>query len=68
MDMNKSKAKKENNNKSNLSLEVHQYKDKKPIIISEGDNSSQNKSIEKSSEDKFDWDWIFERGWLRTKK
>ena len=68
MDMNKSKAKKENNNKSNLRLEVYQYKDKRSSIVSEGDNSSQNESFENSSEDKFDWDWIFEKGWLRTKK
>lgn len=68
MDMNKSKAKKENNKKSNLRLEGHQYKDKRSIVISEGVNSSQNESIENSSEDKFDWDWIFEKGWLRTKK
>ena len=66
--MNKSKTKKQNNNKSNLCLEVHQNKDKRSIIISEGDNSSQNGSIENSPEDKFDWDWIFEKGWLRTKK
>ena len=66
--MNKSIAKKENIKKSNLHLEVHQYKNKRSFIISEGDNSSQNESIENSSEDKFDWDWIFEKGWLRTKK
>ena len=66
--MNKSKTKKQNNNKSNLCLEVHQNKDKRSIIISEVDNSSQNGSIENSPEDKFDWDWIFEKGWLRTKR
>jgi len=68
MDMNKPKAKKENNNKFNLGLEVHQYKDKKSFIISEGDNTSKDESFENSSEDKFDWDWIFEKGWLRTNK
>lgn len=68
MDMNKSKTKKESNNKSNLRMGIHHYKDKKSIINSRGDNSSQNESIENSSEDKFDWDWIFEKGWLRTKK
>jgi len=66
--MNKSKTEKQNNNKSNLCLEVHQNKDKRSIIISEVDNSSQNGSIENSPEDKFDWDWIFEKGWLRTKR
>lgn len=68
MDMNKSKANKENINKSSLRLEVHRYKDKKTINIFEGENSSQNESIENSPEDKFDWDWVFEKGWLRTKK
>ncbi|MFX0017506.1 MAG: hypothetical protein ACFFBT_06370 [Promethearchaeota archaeon] len=66
--MNKSKAKKENNIKSNFRTEIHHYKDKKSIINSKGVNSSQNESIENSSEDKFDWDWIFEKGWLRIKK
>ncbi len=68
MEMNKPNAKKENINKFNLRLEVHQYKDKKSFIISEGDNTSKDESIENSSEDKFDWDWIFEKGWLRIKK
>ncbi len=66
MNMNRSIGKKDNNTKSNLHLEVHQYK--RSFIISEGDSSSQNECIENSSEDKFDWDWIFEKGWLRTKK
>ncbi|MFX0026283.1 MAG: hypothetical protein ACFE8M_07695 [Candidatus Hermodarchaeota archaeon] len=66
--MNRSKTKKEINNKSNISSEIHQYKDKKSIMKSECDKTSQNEGIENSSEDKFDWDWIFEKGWLRTKK
>lgn len=49
MNMNKSIVKKDNNTKSNLHLEVHQYKNKR-------------------SEDIFDWNWIFEKGWLRIKK
>ncbi|MFW9948222.1 MAG: hypothetical protein ACFFDX_15460 [Candidatus Odinarchaeota archaeon] len=66
--MNKSKNKKENNNKADLLSEIHQYKNEKSIIKSSGDNSPQNESIKNSSEDKFDWDWIFEKGWLRIKK
>ncbi|MFX1401816.1 MAG: hypothetical protein ACFE8V_11315 [Promethearchaeota archaeon] len=30
--------------------------------------SSQRKKFENKSEEGFDWDWIFDRGWLRIKK
>ncbi|MFX1587566.1 MAG: hypothetical protein ACFFC1_05380 [Promethearchaeota archaeon] len=66
--MNKSKTTRESNNKLNLCPEIHQYKHKRSIINSDNVSSSQNESIENSSKDKFDWDWIFEKGWLRTKK
>lgn len=29
---------------------------------------SQLKNVKDPSEDEFDWDWIFDREWLRTKK
>jgi hypothetical protein len=30
--------------------------------------SSQRENIENISEESFDWDWIFDKGWLRIKK
>jgi len=30
--------------------------------------SSQRENIENKSEESFDWDWIFDKGWLRIKK
>ncbi|MFX0146722.1 MAG: hypothetical protein ACFE8E_03120 [Candidatus Hodarchaeota archaeon] len=30
--------------------------------------SSQRKKFENKSEEGFDWDWIFDRGWLRIKE